>query len=165
MAKTNLSAERLREVLNYDPETGVFTRRVGSRKAKVGDIAGGKNWAGYIQIRVDVTRHMAHRLAWLYVYGRWPNGIIDHIDGNTANNRIANLREADMTINMQNKRQATVANRCGWLGVSVNDKGKYIAKIGISGKRTKYIGSYSTPEEAHAAYLAEKRRLHDGCTI
>ena len=87
MAKTDLTAERLREVLHYNPETGVFTRLKTEKNWRSGDIAGGFR-AGYIQIRVDGAKYSAHRLAWLYAYGVNPIDEIDHIDGNKSNNSI-----------------------------------------------------------------------------
>lgn len=160
-----LTAQRLRELLHYEPETGVFTRRVRTGcKTKAGEVAGGTNWAGYTQIRVDFNRYMAHRLAWLYMHGAWPQGSIDHIDGNPANNSFVNLRDVDHSANMQNQRKANRKSVTGTLGVSVGPKGKHIAKIGIGGK-THYIGSFDTAEDAHAAYVSFKRQHHIGCTI
>jgi hypothetical protein len=80
-----LTAERLREVLNYNPGTGVFTWRVQTgRRAPVGAIAGCITWYGYIAIKIDCCRHLAHRLAWFYVTGAWPKDQIDHINGNRS---------------------------------------------------------------------------------
>ena len=165
MATPNLTAARLRELLSYDPETGEFTRLVQTcGRALVGDIAGTAHVRGYRRIRVENVSHMAHRLAWLHVHGEWPTGLIDHIDGNPGNNRIANLRVVTSSLNQQNQRKAHSHNtKSGLLGVQANYK-KWAANIRVSGKRT-YLGSFDTPEEAHAAYLEAKRRLHATCTI
>lgn len=99
MSKYNstLTAEQLRWLLHYDPETGVFTRLIQlCNRVQVGDIAGFIKYNGYRVIKVGdkPTPYFAHRLAWLYIHGEWPSKGIDHIDGDRANNRIANLREA-----------------------------------------------------------------------
>ena len=90
-----LTAARLRELLQYDPETGVFTRLVKtSNGIKVGDVAGTADARGYILIRVDGWLHLAHRLAWLHMTCEWPKGMIDHINGVRDDNRWSNLRRA-----------------------------------------------------------------------
>ena len=164
MAKANLTAARLRELLHYDAETGVFKRSVRtSRSVHVGDIAGCKHHSGYIYIRVDSRKYAAHRLAWLYVCGAWPAGDIDHIDGNSMNNRIANLRDVSKATNLQNQRLASRNNASGFLGVS--RKGlRWRARIWVNGE-LRIIGAFDDPAEAHAAYVEAKRKLHPGCTI
>jgi hypothetical protein len=87
-----LTAERLREQLRYDAETGVFTRRVGSGHARAGDMAGTVHSTGYVRISIDGGKYTAHHLAWLYVHGVWPYQI-EHINRKRSDNRIANLRE------------------------------------------------------------------------
>ena len=90
----SLTAERLREVMSYDPETGVLTwRKKTGRKGRVvvGRAAGNYDPDGYICVRIDRKNYKAHRLAWLYVYGTWPDNRIDHIDGIKDNNAITNL--------------------------------------------------------------------------
>lgn len=101
MAKADLTPERLRELLEYDPETGKFTwLRNRAFKALGGTHAGYLNSNGYLRITVDDVSYAAHRLAWLYVHGRWPDKTIDHINRNKQDNRIANLR--DVTHSEQN---------------------------------------------------------------
>ena len=90
-----LTAAQLRELLQYDPETGVVTRLVKSSNGiKVGDVAGTADARGYILIRVDGWLHLAHRLAWLHMTCEWPKGMIDHINGVRDDNRWSNLRRA-----------------------------------------------------------------------
>lgn len=154
-----LSAERLRELLSYDADTGGFTWLVNrGSAAKVGGPAGRKVGGGYIQIGIDGRRYMAHRLAWLYVHGHWPDVEIDHISGEPEDNRIANLREATRSQNLQNLRRARADSRSGLLGVS-RAAGRWLAQIQTSGKK-KYLGLFDTAESAHNAYLAAKAELH-----
>ena len=163
MDTRELTAERLREVLNYNPETGVFTwRTTTNRKIRIGDIAGTDSH-GYVAIRIDGRRYLAHRLAWLWMNGEWPASIIDHEDTNPSNNRWENLRLATHRINMQNRRRATFNSSTGLLGVAKN-RSSFQAQIGANGE-THYLGCYATAEEAHAVYVAAKRRLHEGCTL
>lgn len=162
--QSTLTVERLRALLHYDPETGVFTRRVGVKGAAAGTIAGDVTGHGYGRIAVDYMRYHAHRLAWFHFYGRWPVGDVDHINGVRTDNRIANLREGSRGDNMQNQRAPRRDNRSGLLGVEVHRTGRFTARIKANGKRY-YLGIFDTPEEAHAAYIAAKRRLHSFCTI
>ena len=159
-----LTTGRLREVLAYDADTGIFTRLERSAaKVRIGDIAGGIDPQGYTLIRVDLKRYRAHRLAWLYMTEVWPDGQIDHINGIRSDNTWGNLRDVTNTINCQNKHQARSDNKSGFLGVS-RDKKAWRAVITINGAR-KYLGRHETPEIAYAAYLKAKRRYHEGCTI
>lgn len=168
MAKRELTVDRVRALLHYDPETGVFTNRVArSPRAPVGAVSGnenvhGKRWVICIDGHRDV---MAHRLAWLYMTGRWPEREVDHIDGNGLNNRWKNLRQVSREENMQNLRRAHRDSQTGLLGVTLHDDGvRYRARIRENG-RTRHLGLYATPHEAHAAYVRAKRAYHPGCTI
>ena len=160
MATADLTAARLREVLNYDPNTGVFQWKANLRGGvKFGDQAGCVNTQGYVVIRIGGRLYRSNRLAWLYVNGSWPVNHIDHIDGNTANDRIENLRDVTHSLNMQNVTKARRNNESsGLLGVSRHGTG-WRAYINCNGKRTN-LGTFATPELAHAAYLHCKRRLH-----
>jgi hypothetical protein len=164
----SLTAERLRAALIYDPETGDFTRRVAVAKFKAGERAGSIDKRGikrYVRVRIDQEDHYAHRLAWLYVTGQVPAGEIDHIDGDSLNNRINNLRDVPGLINRQNIRGPHADSLTGVQGVSwVKAKCRWRASITVN-RRARCIGLYDTIDEAHAAYVAEKRRLHPGCTL
>lgn len=161
---TDLTVERLRELLDYDPDTGLFTWRVRTRNSvKFGDVAGCFSSTGYWQIQIDGRKHRAHRLAWLYVTGEWPTSDLDHINGIRDDNRIANLRAATRSENGQNQREPQSHNKVGYLGVH-SHQGKFRAIIILDGKK-KHIGCFPTPEAAHAAYLEAKRRLHPFGTI
>lgn len=100
-----INQKRLKEVLDYDPATGVFTWRVElNARGKVGDPAGCNSW-GYRVIRIDGRLYGAHRLVWLYVHGRWPDAMIDHVNGDRSDNRIENLREANSVQNAHNAKR------------------------------------------------------------
>ncbi len=164
---TILFQERLKELLHYDPATGVFTWKVSSsRKIKIGDIAGSLNPNGYLYIGVNGKVYIAHRLSWVYIHGALPADQLDHIDGNRSNNRIENLREATKAQNMQNQRVAHISNKTTELLGACFHKasGKFQAQIRLSGK-PRHLGFFPTAIEAHHAYLTAKRRVHDFCTI
>lgn len=165
MTVRQLTASRLRGFLQYDPDTGAFTwmRNVSIGK-KAGDAAGGMTAERYIAISFENRTYKAHRLAWLYMTGDWPVGDIDHINGVRSDNRWRNLRDVPRSINVQNQRRAQVHNRAGLLGVQKRSPGRYRARI-IKGGCAHDLGTFDTPEKAHAAYLAAKRRLHEGCMI
>ena len=114
--KSELTAEDVRRELNYDPETGEFTRKTSFFKTRIGERAGSiSKSTGYVVIAVCGAQYLAHRLAWLYVYGCWPSLHIDHINGEKTDNRIANLREATNGENMQNQRRARSNSKTGLL--------------------------------------------------
>ena len=166
MSKKNstLTAERLRELMHYDPATGIFTRLLKTRNSiNVGGIVGSMNSSGYLLTSIDNERHRMHRLAWLYHYGEWPSGHVDHIDGIKTNNAIKNLRDVDPLTNVQNQRRARVNNKSGFLGVS-SGGGLYRASITKNGKQIS-LGMFGSPDLAHQAYLRAKREMHFGCTI
>jgi len=142
--------KRLKDLLHYDPSTGIFTwLQSTNRKIKLGDIAGSLGPQGYIRIRFDGTYYQAHRLAFLYMTGRWPNEMIDHIDTVKHNNKWENLREATRQENGYNRSHQR-DNKLGVKGVHIH-QGKYLAQICIDG-HPRYLGSYKTLEEAKYAY-------------
>ena len=154
-----LSQTELKTVLRYVPEQGHFIwldyplpsgkarRRTG--KTAIGSIAGSYNKLGYLEIRYNGKLYLGHRLAWLYVYGVTPTEI-DHINRNPSDNRIINLRVATRTQQMANiKRMST--NKSGFKGVCAHGK-RFSAYIKIN-EKTKYLGMFDTPEEAHAKYI------------
>ena len=161
-----LTQERLKELFHYDPETGVFTWIAPStNRIKPGRTAGAVTHQGYIEIQINGRKCGAHRLAWLYVNGKFPEHQIDHIDGNRTNNRINNLRDIPQEGNKQNRRFLSDRNTSGFLGVTFQkDIQKWVAGLSLNGKHT-HLGVFKAPEEAHAAYLKAKRDLHPFCTI
>jgi hypothetical protein len=159
-----VTQERLKELLSYDPETGIFiwNNRTGKRPA--GSVAGCKEHRGYVVITADRKRYYAHRLAWIYCNGQNPFNEIDHINGNKSDNRIKNLRDVTAKENHQNLKKATARNiSSGFLGVRKLN-GKYLAQITIEGK-DRHLGTFNSAEEAHAVYIYAKRKFHAGCTI
>ena len=166
MDKKILTAERAKELLDYDPCTGNFYRKVAlTNSVKIGDIAGSKNQKGYLEIWVDGKRYYAHRLAWLIETGEFPKEQIDHINCVKTDNRIANLRCVSDSINKQNKREALDKNTSGLLGVSWMAKAKkWKAQIQLN-KTVIYLGLFEDKKQAHNAYVQAKRSLHEGCTI
>ena len=160
MTKTDLTAERVRELLHYDPKTGEFTWRVSrGGGVKAGDIAGTINKTkGYRNIWIG-GNYKAHRLAWLYVHGTWPEDQIDHINHVKTDNRIANLRPATNGQNMQNRPHQR-NSPSGFKGVLGRSKsGRLPAKIAANGKQI-WLGHFDSPELAYAAYCAAAARLH-----
>ena len=161
-----ITQEKLKEVLNYDQDTGIFTWKIKTcKKVCVGVVAGTPSGDGYSVIKINGKRLRAHRLAWLYVYGEFPDKFIDHINGIRHDNKISNLRNVTKSENSQNQRKPKSDNQSGFLGVHWCKRDKvWIAAIGFN-KKTKYLGTYSTPELAHQVYLKAKREIHAGCTI
>lgn len=170
MATDNLTPERLRELLHYEPLTGVFTWRNEQRTGyngngllhRAGDIAGfllNRRW----KIGIDRKPRLAHRLAWLYMTGEWPMGEIDHMDGDPLNNQFANLRDVTRRVNAQNLKGPISTNSSGFLGVS---KRKSRPNTWVYAIRmpdgSRIYGQRKSPEDAHAAYLEAKRAFHEG---
>lgn len=113
-----LTQERLKELFHYDPETGVFTRLVGGPGSPTGVLKNKPNSGhGYIVISINSKNYLTHRLAWLYVYGRFPLEQIDHINHDRTDNRITNLREVTELENHRNMSKST-NNTSGVVGVT-----------------------------------------------
>lgn len=164
MNSETLTRSRLLEILHYDPLSGRFTWKArASHRCVIGAEAGTLQKRGYRTIGIAGKRYPAHRLAWLYFHGCWPAGEIDHINGEHADNRIENLRDVPPRINKQNIRRPNRDNLSGFLGVSPNGR-RWAAQLDNGGKKI-YIGTFDTPEEAHAAYVLAKRQIHPGFTL
>ena len=161
-----ITQELLKENLSYNQESGFFIRiKKTANSVNIGDIAGTLHSDGYIYISVIGKKIPAHRLAWLYVYGSFPNNEIDHINGIKNDNSLINLREATRLENMQNQRKAHKDNPTGLLGVSFNKKlMKFTAQIHINGKQKK-LGVFDTKESAYLSYLEAKNNIHKFNTI
>ena len=159
--RPKLTAQRLRELLEYDPETGVFKWRIAKRgPARRGSQAGSVARDGYVLIGVDGRRYLAHRLAWLHVHGEWPRYEIDHVNGDRADNRLPNLRVATLRVNRSNRRPAQRNSATGVRGVDyLADRRQYRVRIGINGKRV-HGGYHDTLEEAADAAIELRKKLY-----
>lgn len=158
MAKQELTHERLKKLLSYNPGTGLFTRIHSVRGAAIGDIANYKTSHGYIRIKVDIKSYSAHRLAWFYVYGEFPNGPIDHINGVRSDNRISNLRVVTNSLNLKNTKVAR-NNKSGVMGVHWCKRDLvWIANASDDGKRV-YLGSFGDKWDAICARKSAENRL------
>lgn len=145
---------RVAEQVVYDPDTGIFRSRVTKRGWPAGRRVGGKDAKGYVVIKNNDFVVKAHRLAWFIVHGELP-ALVDHINGDPADNRICNLRPATKSLNGHNtsKRQTGVSGLAGVRRVTGSDK--WVAVITVAGQR-KSLGCFDTPQQAHARYLREK---------
>lgn len=159
-----MDAPTLRQLLDYDPETGLFTWRSGRRRGWIGKRAGTLHSLGYIRILIAGQAWLAHRLAWLHVYGQWPQFEIDHINGKRSDNRIANLRDVTHAVNALNRQGPTVRNKSGFRGVYWKARErKWIAKIGINGSR-KELGRFDDAQSAAQAYELALREISERAT-
>lgn len=160
MTGSILTQEELKSQLHYDKETGIFTRLISNHHSvKVGEVAGSINEDGYIVIFLLHQRYRAHRLAWLYMNGKFPKNQIDHIDGNKSNNTFSNLREATNQKNLRN-RNINSNNISGFRGVSWSKHAsKWVANAMSKGKR-KNLGYFDSAEEASKAFESFAKRNH-----
>lgn len=167
-----LTLERLKYLVSYDPDSGIFTGQKGinSRGRPIGGIECGslakrRSDKYYRVMSIDNVRYLSHRLAWLYSFGEFPKNEIDHIDGDSLNNKINNLRDVTRIENSQNIRKASSNNKTGYLGVFLHkETGKYRSTIMTNRKRVS-LGLFTNPEEASIAYINAKRELHSSCNI
>ena len=141
-------------VLRYEPITGLLFWTEKAYKSVRNRQAGTPNHLGYIIVVFKNKSYKAHRLAWLLTHGSWPSQMIDHIDGNTSNNALSNLRDVDNKINQCNRHKARIDSKSGLMGASPF-RNKWKAQIKRNGV-IKYLGLYKTALEAHEAYKLEK---------
>jgi hypothetical protein len=152
--KIMITQAELKDLLTYNPETGIF-----NWIKRNGNIAGSLHNKGYSRIEINGRKYLAHRLAWLYVNGSFPNEFIDHINGVRDDNRIVNIREASRSQNAWNQ-GVNIVNTSGLKGVYWNKKAnKWLAKIEFLGK-SKYIGVFLDKNEAHQAYCKAADKYH-----
>lgn len=160
MKTVSLTQAQIRQMFDYDPISGLMTRKIstGSRGrdgAKVGTLVG----AGYLKVSINYENFLVHRLVWLHVHGVWPTEDIDHINGVKTDNRLANLRLVTKSQNQHNIRQRH-NNTSGFTGVRPNTtENKWAARITVNSKEI-HLGCFSTKEAAAAAYQNAKRIYH-----
>lgn len=146
----------IQQELSYNPDTGIFRRMKNQSQMRIGDIAGHER-RGYICIRMFGKKYYAHNLAWLYMTGRFPELILDHIDGDGLNNRWNNLREATLSQNSMNAKLSK-NNTSGYKGVSwCNNKKMWRASIYFEGKSINLGGFKDVHEAGLAAQNARKK--------
>jgi hypothetical protein len=153
-----ITHERLKDVLHYDPDTGAFTWARTRPKAPQGRSAGCIKPDGYRYIKIDKYAYLAHRLAWLYVHGEWPNLGLDHVNRIRSDNRFCNIRQATVS---QNGANCSHKNPLGLKGVQFIKgaiKNPYAARI-VFQRKTHYLGTFPTKEMAHEAYKKASERV------
>ena len=154
-----ITQAQLHQLFDYNPETGIFIRKIKtSNNAKIG-VSGADNGIGYIKLCIDNKLYFAHRLAWLYVHGAFPDKNLDHINGSPSDNRICNLRLVNQSQNMQNIEKFRT-NTSGYKGVTWRkDTKKWTAQIWKNSKRFG-LGCFETAEDAYKAYCEAAKTMH-----
>jgi hypothetical protein len=161
-----LSFDHASRCFDYQPESGQLIWKVSTCKSKAGSVAGYVNSNGYMVVGLLGEKYRLHRLAWLLMHGHWPVGTIDHINCDRGDNRLCNLRNVSQAVNMQNKREPTISNTSGYLGVYWSARrGGFMASVSVGNRKQKRRGPYRTPERAFDAYVDLKRMHHEGCTL
>ena len=150
----------LKELLDYNPDTGVFTwKKTVSNRTVVGSVAGNQDYNLYRRLTINGQRYMEHRLAYLYMTGNFPKNEMDHINHIPDDNRWANLRDATASQNCGNMRKYKT-NTSGYKGVYKQKRtDKWYSQIKHN-KKMIYIGTYSTPQEASEAYKKKAIELN-----
>lgn len=150
----DLTQTRVHELLDYYPTTGILKWRKSGKGRRLDLVAGSlRANDGYIEVRVDYTAYLAHRLIWFGVIGKWPNPEVDHVNLIRNDNRWVNLREADKSQNGLN-RIVRADNQSGFKGVCLDKRSmRWVAQLSVN-KKHHHIGRFDTPEEASAAYIA-----------
>lgn len=150
----------IRNLVNYDENIGkmVWKEILPYHRAKVGDFVGTLHHSGYYYVTINKVYYGIHRLIWLYVHGKFPTNVIDHINGIRSDNRLCNLREATQQQNCMNRRK-NVNNTSGYTGVVLDKRtGNWNAQTKIM-KKNIHIGTFKTPEDANDAYIRYVKEL------
>lgn len=153
-----LTLERLVELVDYDAQTGIFTRKVATGRMSVGGVMGSPTHGGYIRIVVLQRSYLAHVLAWFIVHKAWPPGPLDHINLDPTDNRITNLRVVSPAENVRHSRIKCV-NRSGAKGVILTRTGRFTAQLKLHNKSI-YLGTFGTLDEAAHAYNKKAIAVH-----
>ena len=159
MATNILTQARLKELLAYNPITGIFTRRIAPRYGAVGDVFGLSPSKGYLVGTLDGRMYKTHRLVWLYVHGEWPLHQIDHVNHVRTDNRISNLRDVTCAQNHQNRKPHTSISS-GHLGVGWHKRDKrWQAHIEVDGV-SHHLGYYADLNDAITARKNAEHTFH-----
>lgn len=159
LMKTKITQAELKEMLRYDPETGAFTWRVSYRRAREGAVAGAMDGSGYVRIKINGTPYKAHRLAWFYMTGVWPEGDMDHRNRIRSDNRWNNLRQATRGENNWNT-PIRADNKSGIKGVCWDPRSRrWRTSLWIGGKQ-RCLGLFSTLGEASQVVRAAREKHH-----
>lgn len=155
---------RLKQLLNYDPLTGILTWKKNHFSVKIGQIAGAVDDRGYRRISVNGKSYLAHRIAWTFIHDAWPNNQIDHINGNRDDNRATNLRDVTNRTNIINSYKHRNGKLPGatYLKRLKQRKHPWQAQIRMNGRQT-FLGCFATKEEAHKAYMKVYNELESLC--
>jgi len=158
-----LTQKYLKELLYYNPDTGIFTWKENRRRVKKGDVAGGFGEDGYIQICIDRFTYRGHQLAWLYHYGEYPCGYVDHINHNRSDNSISNLRCVTAAENGKNRGKQS-NNKSGYVGVHWDKtRRKWLASIKVN-RRCINLGRFKERKDAiFARQQAENKYGFHSC--
>jgi hypothetical protein len=154
MGRLDLTQDHLKSILDYDLDTGIFTWIKRPNHSSSDGIAGSLGDTGYLIIGISGYIYKSHRLAWLYVYGEWPKGEIDHIDMNKQNNSIKNLIESNRRLNMSNNKRKSSGRLTG----TRKNVNKWIAQMTVN-KKYVYLGTFDTELKAHKAYIKAVNNL------
>jgi hypothetical protein len=156
-----LTQSDLKCLFYYDETTGIFTRAKDHQRSKKGSVVGTPNYKGYLLFAVKGKTYRAHRLAWLYVYGKFPSMDLDHINGNRSDNRIENLRELPNKFNQQNRRKPNPNNTSGYKGVGWSKQlNKWRVKI-VANYKTIHLGYFHDIDDAVNAYALGAAKYHN----
>lgn len=147
---SDITAAEVRELLDYEPDTGIFTWKVSRGRSPVGAPAGTKHSRGYVVIKINKKDYLAHKLVWLIHTGKMPTSEIDHINGITSDNRFSNLRDVSHRENLRNT-SLHRSNKSGCCGVRfLAARGHWIAEI-TNFNSAIYLGSFKSMDEAKQA--------------
>jgi hypothetical protein len=158
-----LSFDLAQSLFVYDGQTGLLQWRVKRGNRLPGQAVGTPDTHGHLRFKLNGLAYAVHRVCWLLGNGENAKGEVDHWNGERADNRKENLRDADRFLNAENRRRAHKNNRLGKLGVRPVGA-RFEARITVR-KRQVSLGLFDTADQAHGAYLSAKREWHNGCTI
>ncbi len=156
--KTDLTLAHASELLAYDPETGIFTAKTSATSRRAGQRLGGRLPTGYLVIWIDKRLWLCHRLAWLFLTGQLPNGEIDHINGDVADNRAQNLRLVECRQQQRNMKKWARPTSSRFKGVKFcRQTGRWSSSLKVN-RKVMWLGRHPTEEGAALAYDIAARK-------